>query len=58
MVYEPDYRQRIADSWPSSVDDSAARAEWGWAPEHDLDAMTEDMLSRLRKRHAEGRLYR
>jgi nucleoside-diphosphate-sugar epimerase len=58
VEYEPDYRQAIADSWPSSVDDSAARAEWGWAPEYDLDAMTEDMLVRLRKRHAEGNLYR
>jgi nucleoside-diphosphate-sugar epimerase len=58
VEYEPDYRQAIADSWPSSVDDSAARAEWGWAPEYDLDAMTEDMLVRLRKRHAEGKLYR
>lgn len=58
VEYEPDYRQAIADSWPSSVDDSAARAEWGWAPEYDLDAMTEDMLARLGRRHAEGKLYR
>jgi nucleoside-diphosphate-sugar epimerase len=58
VVYEPDYRQTIADSWPSSVDDSPARAEWGWAPEYDLEAMTDDMLARLRKRHEEGRLYR
>lgn len=58
VVYEPDERQAIADSWPSSVDDSAARAEWSWAPDYDLDTMTEDMLRRLRKRHAEGKLYR
>jgi nucleoside-diphosphate-sugar epimerase len=58
VTYEPDERQAIADSWPSSVDDSAARAEWGWTPDYDLEAMTEDMLARLRKRHAEGRLYR
>ena len=58
VTYEPDYRQDIADSWPSSVDDSAARAEWGWAPNYDLDAMTEDMLTKLRKRHSEGRLTR
>jgi nucleoside-diphosphate-sugar epimerase len=58
VVYEPDYRQEIADSWPSSVDDSAAREEWGWAPEYDLEAMTDDMLEKLKKRHAEGRLYR
>jgi nucleoside-diphosphate-sugar epimerase len=46
--YEPDERQRIADAWPSTVDDSAARTDWNWAPEYDLDAMTEDMLSHLR----------
>ncbi|MFB6273201.1 MAG: NAD-dependent epimerase/dehydratase family protein [Salinibacter sp.] len=47
-TYEPDKRQRIADAWPSTVDDTAARTDWGWAPEYDLDAMTEDMLSHLR----------
>jgi len=46
-TYAPDDRQQIADHWPSSVDDSAARDDWGWAPEYDLDAMTEDMLSHL-----------
>jgi len=58
VVYEPDYRQAIADSWPSSIDDSAAREEWSWNPSYDLGAMTEDMLDRLSRRHAEGRLYR
>jgi nucleoside-diphosphate-sugar epimerase len=55
--YEPDFRQDIADSWPKSIDDSAAREEWGWQPNHDLAAMTADMLDRLGRRHAEGRLY-
>ena len=55
--YRPDARQAIADSWPRSLDDSAARQEWGWEPEYDLAAMTEDMLEKLGKRHAEGRLY-
>jgi nucleoside-diphosphate-sugar epimerase len=55
--YEPDSRQAIADSWPRSLDDSAAREEWGWAPVYDLAAMTVDMLDKLGKRHAEGRLY-
>jgi nucleoside-diphosphate-sugar epimerase len=41
-------RQAIADSWPLSVDDSAARAEWGWKPEFDLQTMTRDMLDKLR----------
>ncbi len=56
VVYAPDFRQAIADSWPRSVDDSAARAEWGWAPEHDLASMAADMIERLRVRHAAGTL--
>lgn len=40
-------RQRIADSWPDSIDDSAAREEWGWQPVYDLDKMTEDMIQNL-----------
>jgi nucleoside-diphosphate-sugar epimerase len=40
-------RQAIADSWPDSLDDSAARAEWGWAPTYDLPAMTADMIAQL-----------
>jgi nucleoside-diphosphate-sugar epimerase len=40
-------RQAIADSWPRSLDDSAARAEWGWDPEFDLPAMVGDMLANL-----------
>lgn len=46
-TYEPDHRQDIADSWPDVVDDSAAREDWGWAHEYDLDAMVEDMLDHL-----------
>jgi nucleoside-diphosphate-sugar epimerase len=57
VEYKPDSRQAIADSWPCSIDDSAARQEWGWQPSYDLATMTVDMLDRLRKRHAEGRLY-
>jgi nucleoside-diphosphate-sugar epimerase len=55
--FEPDARQAIADSWPRSIDDSAAREEWGWQPSYDLVTMTVDMLDKLGKRHAEGRLY-
>jgi nucleoside-diphosphate-sugar epimerase len=54
--YEPDFRQEIADSWPNSLDDSAAREEWGWEPSYDLAAMTKDMLDVLSKRHEEGKL--
>ncbi len=55
-TYEPDFRQAIADSWPMSLDDSAAREEWGWKPAYDLEAMTRDMLDVLGRRHAEGKL--
>ena len=41
-------RQAIADSWPNSLDDSAAREEWEWVPEYDLAAMVKDMLVNLR----------
>jgi nucleoside-diphosphate-sugar epimerase len=40
-------RQEIADSWPNSLDDSAARQEWGWEPDYDLARMTADMLEHL-----------
>lgn len=50
VSYEPDFRQAIADSWPSSIDDSAAREEWGWRPAWDLPSMTADMLERLAAR--------
>jgi nucleoside-diphosphate-sugar epimerase len=54
--YEPDFRQAIADSWPATIDDSAAREEWGWKPDYDLAAMTKDMLAALKKRQAAGTL--
>ncbi|MDH3253799.1 MAG: L-threonine 3-dehydrogenase [Acidobacteriota bacterium] len=45
-------RQAIADSWPNSLDDSAARSEWGWSPTYDIETMTADMLEKLsRKLH-------
>lgn len=51
MEYQPDpLKQSIADSWPDSMDDSCARQEWDWKPEYDLEAMTRDMLAKLRAR--------
>lgn len=51
MEYQVDpLRQAIAESWPNSLDDTCAREEWGWKPEYDLDAMTKDMLAKLKGR--------
>ncbi len=49
ITYEPDSRQAIADSWPSSIDDSEARKDWGWRSEFDLERTTNEMLQNLRK---------
>jgi nucleoside-diphosphate-sugar epimerase len=48
--YKPDDRQKVADSWPRSIDDSAARQEWHWKPSYDLETMTIDMIDRLSKK--------
>ena len=49
MEYRVDpLKQHIADSWPDCMDDSCARQEWGWQPKYDLEAMTTDMLEKLR----------
>lgn len=53
MEYQVDpLRQAIADSWPNSLDDTCAREEWDWKPEYDLEAMTKDMLAKLKQRFA------
>ena len=44
----PDFRENIAASWPASIDDSAAQADWNWQPEYDLEAMTAAMLGNLK----------
>lgn len=48
IQYQPDFRQAIADSWPRSIDDREAREQWGWKPQYDLDAMTNEMLTHLK----------
>ncbi len=47
VTYSPDSRQRIADSWPMSIDDLEARRDWGWSHGYDLALMTSDMISKL-----------
>jgi len=47
--YKPDFRQKIADSWPASIDDSVARTDWGWKNDYNLENMTVEMLTNLRK---------
>jgi nucleoside-diphosphate-sugar epimerase len=48
ISYKPDFRQEIADSWPSSIDDSDARKDWNWEHKFDLSAMTTDMLENIK----------
>ncbi|MEM9896848.1 MAG: NAD-dependent epimerase/dehydratase family protein [Bacteroidota bacterium] len=47
VTYNPDYRQKIADSWPNTIDDTAARKDWGWQPKYDLELLTQTMLENL-----------
>jgi nucleoside-diphosphate-sugar epimerase len=48
ISYKPDFRQKIADSWPASIDDSSARQDWHWKHKFDLDSMTVEMLKNLK----------
>ena len=49
ISYKPDFRQKIADSWPGSIDDSSARKDWNWKHEFNMDSMTVEMLENLKK---------
>ncbi|MDO6470798.1 NAD-dependent epimerase/dehydratase family protein [Maribacter sp. 1_MG-2023] len=49
IVYEPDFRQEIANSWPSSIDDSTAQKDWNWKAEFDLQKTTQVMLENLKE---------
>ncbi|MCH2082516.1 MAG: NAD-dependent epimerase/dehydratase family protein [Saprospiraceae bacterium] len=51
VSYAPDFREAIAQSWPSSIDDSAARADWGWKASVDLNMMTSDMIKNLKMKY-------
>lgn len=48
ITYNPDFRQKIAESWPSSIEDVAAQQDWGWNMEFDLEKMTKDMIKNLK----------
>ncbi len=50
ISYSPDHRQGIADGWPKSIDDSDARADWGWKHEYDLPKMVADMLPHIKEK--------
>ncbi len=49
MEYAPDFRQKISEKWPHSIDDGQARKDWGWKPKHDLESMTKLILAKLNK---------
>ncbi len=51
VSYAPDFRQKIAESWPESIDDSAAFNDWHWQPKYDLSSMTKDMIFQLQKKY-------
>ncbi|WP_044404921.1 NAD-dependent epimerase/dehydratase family protein [Lacinutrix sp. Hel_I_90] len=51
ITYSPDFRQQIADSWPSSIADSHARKDWNWKHSFDLEAITKEMLSQLKSKN-------
>jgi len=50
--YKPDFRQQIADTWPSSVNDRYARKDWGWQPEFDFEFMVKDMIDHLKNENS------
>lgn len=52
ISYKPDFRQKIADSWPSNIDDSKARADWGWQHKFELDDMTKIMNDNIKLEEA------
>lgn len=50
IVYKPDFRQTIADSWPKSIDDTIARNDWGCSYSYNLESLTEIMISEVKKK--------
>ena len=54
IQYEPDFRQKIADTWPDSIDDTDAQNDWNWKASFDLKAMTTVMIEKLQEAHPIG----
>ncbi len=50
IYYEPDFRQKIAESWPQTIDDRHARKDWGWKPEYDLSEMTKALYENIKRK--------
>ncbi len=50
VYYKPDFRQKIADSWPKTIDDRFAREDFGWSPEYNLEMMVSDMIKHLKSK--------
>ncbi len=55
IAYEPDERQAIAATWTESIDDRDARKDWGWKHAFDIDSMTVEMLTELKKKYNHGK---
>lgn len=51
IIYQPDFRQEIAENWPESIDDKEAIEDWNWKPNHDLSSITEIMLEKLKEQY-------
>jgi nucleoside-diphosphate-sugar epimerase len=49
ITYKPDFRQKIANSWPASIDDSTARTDWNWQNDYNMQTMTSEMITMLQK---------
>jgi nucleoside-diphosphate-sugar epimerase len=51
ITYQPDYRQEIANSWPNMIDDRAAKNDWGWEPDYNLEKMTGEIVKNLKPKN-------
>ena len=57
ISYNPDFRQKIADSWPSSINDEYAQNDWGWELKYSLQKMTQDMIMHLKNENKTATLW-